>query len=224
MTSKKHQYKAAKAIIAQNTDSHGLEHNPEPDKIKDPAPDRTGKGRDAAKAHKKHRVRNTILSIVLLPVIMYLHLTVCLYLMLNSIVTMTMPSFVIMICASVYLYYSISAKVRKLYFGYFGWKAPVYNVVYYLGFGVMYYVKYLFFLVKVRTEEGYVFETEGAFFTYVYKVFPIIFVAQIALIIMRWVVRTLYRTATKSSSHISGAAKTKVRNKHSKKLDKNEKV
>jgi hypothetical protein len=110
---------------------------------------------------------------------------------LCAFITLTEPVMIAMVGAAIYLYYSISGHMRKLYFDRLKWISWIYNLVYYALFTACYGLQYLLYLKRVQTEEGYLFTSEGAFYSYVYKIFPLVIVCHFVLIIIRWLVRTL---------------------------------
>ena len=143
------------------------------------------------KQKKKRRIIPIFCSLLLMPIIAALHLYVSSYMVLCAFVTMTVPAFIAMLAAGVYLYYGLSAVVRKLYYNHYGWKPAVYTIIYYLIYGFEYILTYMGYLRQVRTVEGYLFSTEGAFFSYVYKIFPLVILAQLVLALLRWLIRYL---------------------------------
>ena len=142
--------------------------------------------KDPVKLTGRQKTKRIFWSLVAMPILVWLHLKVCLYVVMSSFVTMTMPTFVILGLIGVYLYYSLSRYVRMLYFRVCRWKPAIYTVLYYLLFTFEYYLSYFAFLGRVRTEHGYIFETEGAFLSYVYKIFPLVIIAHLMLAFIRW--------------------------------------
>ena len=116
-----------------------------------------------------------LVSFLLLFPIAWLHMRVAGVMVLSAFITLTTPVLVTMSCAAIYLYFSVSGHVRKLYYERFRWIPWIYNVLYYLIFWGCYGIQYTLYLRRVRTEEGYLFTSEGAFYSYVYKVFYAIF-------------------------------------------------
>ncbi len=136
-----------------------------------------------------------VISMAVLPVIVYLHLQLCYCLWICSSAAFETYLFFTLFGVSIYLYYSISHYIRKFYYNTLKWHPIVYNIVYYVLFTVFSRMERDNFLHKIATEENYLFTQTGAILAYVHKIFPLTILAHIAFILIRWAAVKGYKFA-----------------------------
>ena len=138
----------------------------------------------------KNPIFHYFLPMAVLCLIMAGHMYLSIYVSLYMFVLMTTPGIIVGFLIGVYLYLTLSSKVRKVYFDILGWRCWAYNPIYYTLYIVAYRYAYNKYLNRVRNEESYLFSTEGAFLSYVFKVFPLIILLHFTLIFLRWAIKS----------------------------------
>ena len=116
------------------------------------------------------------------------HLYLSVQITLYAFVLLTTAGFVTCVIIGTYLYLSISPRIRRFYYGVLGWKCWAYNPLYYTLYLFGYRYMYNRYIARVRTEESYLFGTEGAFLSYAYKVFPLVILYHLLMIFLRWII------------------------------------